>query len=100
MILLAVVLILMSVGGALTAALKRKIASFVSKKHLRYRFNFAAGFSQFRLADCRLIRKSRCVLLPTKNCRNSFAERLNGEFNDNKQIKLAIKNWRGDYLRV
>lgn len=25
---------------------------------------------------------------------------LNGEFADNKSIKLAIKNWRGDYLRV
>ena len=25
---------------------------------------------------------------------------LNGEFKDNKSIKLAIKNWRGDYLRV
>lgn len=25
---------------------------------------------------------------------------LNGEFNTTKEIKLAIKNWRGDYLRV
>lgn len=25
---------------------------------------------------------------------------LNGEFSSNKEIKLAIKNWRGDYLRV
>ena len=25
---------------------------------------------------------------------------LNGEFKDNKEIKSAIKNWRGDYLRV
>ena len=25
---------------------------------------------------------------------------LNGEFKDNKEIKTAIKNWRGDYLRV
>lgn len=25
---------------------------------------------------------------------------LNGEFKDSKEIKSAIKNWRGDYLRV
>ena len=25
---------------------------------------------------------------------------INGEFKDNKELKLAIKNWRGDYLRV
>ncbi|MGC2236447.1 MAG: DUF6526 family protein [Pyrinomonadaceae bacterium] len=25
---------------------------------------------------------------------------LNGEFKNPKEIKLAIKNWRGDYLRV
>lgn len=25
---------------------------------------------------------------------------LNGEFKDSKEIKLVIKNWRGDYLRV
>lgn len=25
---------------------------------------------------------------------------LNGEFQTNKDIKLAVKNWRGDYLRV
>jgi hypothetical protein len=25
---------------------------------------------------------------------------LNGEFKNSKEIKLAVKNWRGDYLRV
>lgn len=25
---------------------------------------------------------------------------LNGEFKDSKEIKLAIQNWRGDYLRA
>ena len=25
---------------------------------------------------------------------------LNGEFNNSKEIKLAVKDWRGDYLRV
>lgn len=31
----------------------------------------------------------------------SLVERtLNGEFKDSKEIKLAIKNWRGDFLRV
>jgi hypothetical protein len=25
---------------------------------------------------------------------------LNGEFANTKEIKLAVKNWRGDYLRV
>jgi hypothetical protein len=25
---------------------------------------------------------------------------LKGEFKDTKEIKLAVKNWRGDYLRV
>lgn len=25
---------------------------------------------------------------------------LNGEFNGQKEIKLAVKNWRGDFLRV
>lgn len=25
---------------------------------------------------------------------------LNGEFKDGKEIKMAVKNWRGDYLRV
>ena len=25
---------------------------------------------------------------------------INGEFKDSKEIKLAVKNWRGDYLRA
>jgi hypothetical protein len=25
---------------------------------------------------------------------------INGEFKNNKEIKLAVKNWRGDYLRA
>lgn len=25
---------------------------------------------------------------------------INGEFKETKEIKLAVKNWRGDYLRV
>lgn len=25
---------------------------------------------------------------------------INGEFKNSKEIKLAVKNWRGDYLRV
>jgi hypothetical protein len=25
---------------------------------------------------------------------------INGEFANSKEIKLAVKNWRGDYLRV
>jgi len=25
---------------------------------------------------------------------------INGEFKDTKEIKLAVKNWRGDYLRA
>ncbi|MGI8555144.1 MAG: hypothetical protein ACR2LT_02155 [Pyrinomonadaceae bacterium] len=25
---------------------------------------------------------------------------FDGEFNNPKEIKLAVKNWRGDYLRV
>jgi hypothetical protein len=28
------------------------------------------------------------------------ARTLNGEFATGKEIKLAVKNWRGDYLRV
>jgi hypothetical protein len=28
------------------------------------------------------------------------ARTLNNEFQNSKEIKLAIKNWRGDYLRV
>ncbi len=31
---------------------------------------------------------------------NLIERTLNGEFKDSKEIKLAIKNWRGDYLRV
>jgi L-cystine uptake protein TcyP (sodium:dicarboxylate symporter family) len=29
-----------------------------------------------------------------------IARTLNGELKDSKEIKLAVKNWRGDYLRV
>ena len=31
---------------------------------------------------------------------NLVNKTLNGEFKDSKEIKLAIKNWRGDFLRV
>jgi hypothetical protein len=31
---------------------------------------------------------------------NLVERTLNGEFKTGKEIKLAIKNWRGDYLRV
>ena len=37
---------------------------------------------------------------PDEELPDLIGRTLNGEFQNSKEIKLAIKNWRGDYLRV
>lgn len=97
-LLLAVVFLLMSVAARLQA-LKAQDRIIRLEEALRYRkilpLALAEKASALRTGQMLALRFASDEELPEMVQRT-----LNGEFTDNKEIKLAIKNWRGDYLRV
>lgn len=97
-VLLAAALIILSVAARLQAlAAQDRVIRL--EERLRYSMILSAGLA------------ARAAELPTKQMialrfagddeLPKLVERtLGGEFKTNKEIKLAIRNWRGDYLRV
>ena len=96
--LLSFVFILM-VLAARVQALKAQDRVIRLEERLRYRevlsANLAAKASDLPVGQIIALRFASDAELP------GLVERtLNGEFASTKEIKLAIKDWRGDYLRV
>lgn len=97
-VLLAAALIILSVAARLQAlAAQDRVIRL--EERLRYSMILSTGLA------------ARAAELPTKQMialrfagddeLPKLVERtLGGEFKTNKEIKLAIRNWRGDYLRV
>lgn len=97
-LLMAFAFICLSVGARLQA-LKAQDRVIRLEEQLRYQ----AILSQDLLEKSKKLKISQLIALRFASDAElpELVERtLNGEFKSSKEIKLAIKNWRGDYLRV
>ncbi len=97
-LMIAVVFLMMSVAARLQA-LKAQDRVIRLEEKLRYREilppDLARKAADLRTSQVLALRFASDAELP-----ELLQRTLNGEFKDNKEIKLAVKNWRGDYLRV
>jgi hypothetical protein len=97
-LLMAIVLVLI-VFTARTQSLKAQDRVIRLEEYLRYRgvlppdlAEKACAFPTGRIIALRFAHDDELA---------EIVQRIvNGEFATNKELKLAIKNWRGDYLRV
>ncbi len=98
MILLAIGLILLSLAARLQA-LKAQDRVIRLEESLRYSMvlpeDLAQKAGKLKTGQIIALRFASDAELP-----ELIEKTLNGEFQTSKEIKLAIKNWRGDYLRV
>ena len=97
-ILLVIVILLVSLAARMQA-LKAQDRVIRLEERLRYKellpkdlAEKAAGLKTGQMIALRFASDEELPELVQKT--------LNGEFKDTKEIKLAVKNWRGDYLRV
>ncbi len=95
---MAVVFLMMSVAARLQA-LKAQDRIIRLEEVLRYREvlppELAEKASALRTGQMTSLRFAPDAELP-----ELLQRTLNGEFKNNKEIKSAVRNWRGDYLRV
>lgn len=97
-LLIAVVLILISLAARLQA-MKAQDRVIRLEERLRYR----EILPQDLYEKAKSLRTGQIIALRFASDEElpSLMERtLNGEFEKPKEIKQAVKNWRGDYLRV
>lgn len=97
-VLIAVILMLLSVAARLQA-LKAQDRVIRLEERIRYKEVLSPEMFEksksLRTAQIIALRFASDAELP-----ELIAKTLNGEFEKTKDIKLAIKNWQGDYLRV
>ena len=95
---LSVAVFMVSIAARLQA-LKAQDRVIRLEERLRYREVLSPELA--KRADA--LRTGQIVALrfsPDEELAGLVERTLNGEFAKTKDIKLAIKNWRGDYLRV
>lgn len=97
-VMMAVVFLMMSVAARLQA-LRAQDRIIRLEEILRYKEilppELAEKASALRTGQMTALRFASDTELP-----ELVRRVLSGEFKNNKEIKLAVKNWRGDYLRV
>lgn len=97
-LLLAVAFLALQIAARLQA-LKAQDRIIRLEERLRYReilpADLAAQAAQLKTGKMLALRFASDAELP-----ELVQKTLNGELQTSKEIKLAIKNWRGDYLRV
>ena len=96
--LLSFTLILLALAARLQA-LKAQDRVIRLEERLRYREVLSPELAK-RAHDLRTGQIIALRFAPDEELAGLVERTLNGEFASNKEIKLAIKNWRGDYLRV
>lgn len=97
-LLVAIALILISLAARLQAlAAQNRVIRL--EEHLRYKeilpTDLAVQAMNLKTSQIIALRFASDEELPELVRRT-----VNGEFEDTKAIKFAVKNWRGDYLRV
>jgi hypothetical protein len=98
MILLAITLIMLSLAARIQP-LRAQDRIVRLEERIRYRELLPADLAEKAVA----LRTGQLIALRFASDEElaSLVERvLNGELKESKEIKLAIRNWRGDYLRV
>lgn len=98
MVLLAVAFIGMNVAARLQA-LKAQDRSIRLEESLRYHKILSPDLA-FQAEQLPTGNKIALRFASDEELPELVQKAINGEFKDSKEIKLAIKNWRGDYLRV
>ena len=97
-VVLAVLLILLSLAARLQAlTVQNRVIRL--EETLRYREILPPELAQKALQ----LRTGQMIALrfaPDAELPALVQKTLQGEFKNNKEIKLAIENWRGDYLRA
>ena len=97
-VLLSLVLILMALASRLMAL---KVQDRVIRLEERLRYHRLLGSDLAAKAENLAIGQIIALRFASDAELSGLVERtLNGEFAKPKDIKLAIKDWRGDYLRV
>lgn len=95
---MAIAFIILSVAARLQA-LKAQDRVIRLEERLRYREILSADLaekaSNFKTSQIIALRFAPDPELP-----ELVSKVIRGELNSSKEIKIAIKNWRGDYLRV
>lgn len=97
-LLIAVVMILITLAARLQA-LRAQDRVIRLEEMLRYR----EILPQDLFEKAKSLRAGQIIALrfaPDEELADLIQRTLNGEFEKTKDIKQAIKNWRGDYLRV
>lgn len=95
---MSVAVIMVSIAARLQA-LKAQDRVIRLEERLRYREVLAPELAK-RANDLRVGQVIALRFAPDEELPELVERTLNGEFASNKEIKLAIKNWKGDYLRV
>jgi hypothetical protein len=97
-VLVAVALMILSLAARLQA-LRAQDRVVRLEERLRYKellpADLAAQAGELKLGQIIALR-----FAPDEELPELVKRTLAGEFGSNKDIKLAVKNWRGDYLRV
>jgi len=98
MVLLAVALVAMNVAARLQA-LKAQDRVIRLEESLRYQRVLSPDLA-FQAEQMPNGNKVALRFASDEELPELVQKAINGEFKNSKEIKLAIKNWRGDYLRV
>jgi len=98
MVLLAVALVGMNVAARLQA-LKAQDRVIRLEESLRYQRVLSPDLA-FQAEQMPTGNKVALRFASDEELPELVQKAINGEFKNSKEIKLAIKNWRGDYLRV
>ena len=97
-VLLSIVLILMALASRLMAL---KVQDRIIRLEERLRYNRLLTGDVAEKAATLPTGQIIALRFASDDELPSLVQRtLDGEFKANKEIKLAVKNWRGDYLRV
>jgi hypothetical protein len=97
-LMLAVVFLMMSVAARLQA-LKAQDRIIRLEETLRYREVLPPELAE-KASALRTGQMTALRFAPDAELTELLQRTLNGEFKNNKEIKSAVRNWRGDYLRV
>ena len=97
-ILLAIALLILALAARLQA-LKVQDRVIRLEENLRYK-ELLSPELQAKAANLETGQVIALRFVSDEELPNLVERTLNGEFKDSKEIKLAVKNWRGDFLRV
>jgi hypothetical protein len=97
-VLMAVAFIILSIAARLQA-LKAQDRVVRLEERLRYKELLPKDLAD-KAANLKTSQIIALRFASDEELENLVARTLNREFKNTKEIKLAVKNWRGDYLRV